>query len=111
MAAQRCPQLFDHLAPSEHPDFYAAQRLTLNVTRVDMVRAGWSPSVRLFEAGACAVPVITDAWPGVDELFRPGHDILVAREANDVVRILRDDVGLFKVGLELYLLAQPVGEL
>ena len=55
-----------------------------------MLRAGWSPSVRLFEAGACGVPVITDAWPGIDVLFRPGHDILVARDGDDVVRILRE---------------------
>ncbi|MFL5926975.1 MAG: glycosyltransferase [Gaiellaceae bacterium] len=83
-------ELVEHLPPPEHPSFYSAQQFTLSVTRTEMMRAGWSPSVRLFEAGACAVPVITDAWPGVDELFRPGHDILVAREAKDVVRILRE---------------------
>jgi spore maturation protein CgeB len=80
----------DHLPPDEHPHFYCAQSFTLSVTRADMLRAGWSPSVRLFEAGACGVPVITDAWPGVDVLFRPGHDVLVARDAADVVRILRE---------------------
>jgi spore maturation protein CgeB len=55
-----------------------------------MRRVGWSPSVRLFEAGACGVPVITDLWPGLDVLFRPGHDILVAHDVNDVLRILRE---------------------
>jgi spore maturation protein CgeB len=80
----------EHLAPVEHPAFYCAQAFTLSVTRADMLRAGWSPSVRLFEAGACGVPVITDRWPGVDVLFRPGHDVLVARDAADVVRILRE---------------------
>jgi spore maturation protein CgeB len=79
-----------HLPPPEHPSFYCAQDFTLSVTRADMLRAGWSPSVRLFEAGACGVPVITDAWPGVEALFRPGHDILVARDAGDVERILRE---------------------
>jgi len=55
-----------------------------------MVRAGWSPSVRLFEAAACGVPVISDSWDGLDAFFRPGVEILVARSAADVVRMLRE---------------------
>jgi spore maturation protein CgeB len=42
----------EHVPPDEHAEFYAASRFTLNVTRADMVRAGWSPSVRLFEAAS-----------------------------------------------------------
>ena len=45
-----------HLPPGEHRGFYNAQRYTLNLTREDMIRAGWSPSVRLFEAAACGTP-------------------------------------------------------
>lgn len=78
-----------HLAPGEHGSFYASQRFTLNVTRREMVRAGWSPSVRLFEAAACAVPVISDWWPGLDSFFEPESEILVARSRGDVVRLLR----------------------
>jgi spore maturation protein CgeB len=78
----------DNLAPSAHPSFYAAQRFTLNVTRANMARAGWSPSVRLFEAGACAVPVISDWWEGLDEFFEPMHEILIADDADDVLRQL-----------------------
>jgi spore maturation protein CgeB len=74
----------EHLPPAEHPRFYAAQRLTVSVTRADMMRAGWSPSVRLFEAAACAVPVVTDPWPGVEDFFAPGSEILVARGPEDV---------------------------
>ena len=55
----------DHLPPGDHAAFYAAQRFTVNVTRAEMVQAGWSPSVRLFEAAACAVPVISDEWEGL----------------------------------------------
>jgi spore maturation protein CgeB len=80
----------EHVAPAGHPAFYCAQEFTLSVTRADMVRAGWSPSVRLFEAGACGVPVITDPWPGIESLFSPGHDVLVARSAREVVQILRE---------------------
>ena len=75
----------EHLAPPAHPGFYAAQRFTLNVTRADMVAAGWSPSVRLFEAASCGVPIISDTWPGLDELFRPDVEILLAEDGEDVV--------------------------
>jgi len=80
----------EHLEPGRHPAFYARQRFTLNLTRPAMVRAGWSPSVRLFEAAACGVPVISDSWDGLDAFFRPGVEILVARSAADVVRMLRE---------------------
>ena len=53
-----------------------------------MVRAGWSPSVRLFEAAACGVPVISDWWEGLDHFFTPGQEILVARSAAEVVQHL-----------------------
>ena len=39
-----------HVAPPDHPAFYSSSRFTLNLTRDDMVAAGYSPSVRLFEA-------------------------------------------------------------
>ncbi len=67
----------EHLPPSEHRAFYNAQRFTLNVTRQEMVRAGWSPSVRLFEAAACGVPIVSDYWPGLEDFFRPGSEILL----------------------------------
>jgi spore maturation protein CgeB len=76
----------EHLPPAAHTGFYAAQRFTLNVTRADMVAAGWSPSVRLFEAAACATPIISDDWPGLEAFFIPGREILVARGGDDVVR-------------------------
>ncbi|HEV2784936.1 MAG TPA: glycosyltransferase [Solirubrobacteraceae bacterium] len=78
----------EHLAPGDHPAFYAAQRFTVNVTRADMVAAGWSPSVRLFEAAACAVPVISDEWEGLAAFFEPGREILVARDTHDVLLAL-----------------------
>jgi spore maturation protein CgeB len=82
----------EHLAPGDHAAFYAAQRFTLNVTRADMVRAGWSPSVRLFEAAACGTPVVSDLWPGLGSFFQPGREILVARSSEDTLRLL-DELG------------------
>lgn len=84
----------DHLSPPEHPGFYRSQRFTLNVTRRDMVEAGFSPSVRLFEAAACGVPVISDRWPGIEEFFRPGEEILLAEGGGDVCGYLREMGGV-----------------
>jgi spore maturation protein CgeB len=78
-----------HVPPSEHPGFYAGSRFTLNLTRADMKMAGWSPSVRLFEAAACGTPVVSDTWPGLEELLAPGREILLAEHADAVLRILR----------------------
>jgi spore maturation protein CgeB len=92
-AAIRWPvnvERFAHLAPSEHAAFYCAQRYTLNATRADMVAAGYSPSVRLFEAAACGVPVISDHWQGIETVLEPDREILIARGTDDVVRVLRD---------------------
>jgi spore maturation protein CgeB len=83
----------EHLPPARHRRFYAEQRFTVNVTRADMARAGWSPSVRLFEAGACAVPVISDAWEGLDAFFAPGREIIVAEQPDEVLRALAEADG------------------
>lgn len=80
----------EHLSPEEHDAFYGSQRFTLNVTRAPMRQWGYSPSVRLFEAAARGVPVISDRWVGLDHYFEPGTEILVVDEAHDVLRILRE---------------------
>ncbi len=79
-----------HLPPDEHRTFYNSQRFALNVTRADMIALGWSPSVRLFEAAACAVPVISDWWTGLDDYFAPGKEILVSRSPQETLGFLRD---------------------
>ncbi len=77
-----------HLNPRWHARFYSSSRATLNVTRRDMVQAGYSPSVRLFEAAACAATLISDNWPGLDTFLTPGEEILLPVDSSDVVRIL-----------------------
>lgn len=79
-----------HLNPRWHPHFYSSSKLTLNVTRRDMVMAGYSPSVRLFEAAACGATIVSDDWPGLDTFFQPGTEILLPTGAHDVVRYIRD---------------------
>jgi len=79
-----------HLPPSLHPVFYSSARWQLNATRADMVAAGWSPSVRLFEAAACGAAIISDRWPGIDHFLTPGKEILLPSTTEEVVQILAD---------------------
>lgn len=88
----------EHVAPQDHPSFYGASRWTLNVTRADMVAAGFSPSVRLFEAAACETAIISDRWNGIETLFKPGESIMLADGPEDVTEVLRSQP------------AAPVGE-
>src|SRR5439155_22531867 len=74
-----------HVAPGDHPRFYAAARATLNVTRRAMAASGWCPSGRLFEAAACAAPVVSDWWDGLDEFFVPEREILIVHTTKDVL--------------------------
>lgn len=79
-----------HLSPREHPSFYSSSRFTLNLTRADMVAAGYSPSVRLFEASACGAALLSDSWKGLDEFLTPGQEILLPHDEYEVADILRN---------------------
>jgi spore maturation protein CgeB len=81
----------EHLPPADHPAFYSASRYTLNVTRADMMAAGWSPSVRLFEAAACGTAIISDVWPGLSDLFAPNREILFADKGEQIIAYLDED--------------------
>ncbi len=80
-----------HVPPPQHPAFYSSSKATLNVTRGAMASFGYCPSGRLFEAAACETPVISDSWPGLEEFFQPGQEILVASSADDVIEAIELD--------------------
>jgi spore maturation protein CgeB len=83
-------QRISHLSPAEHRSFYNSQHFTLNITRTEMIHLGWSPSVRLFEAAACAIPIISDAWSGLETFFAAGREILIAETTTEMQAILHD---------------------
>jgi spore maturation protein CgeB len=74
-----------HVPPADHCAFYCSSPLTLNVTRRAMADIGYCPSGRLFEAAACAVPVLSDVWEGIDEFFEPESEILLARTREEAM--------------------------
>jgi spore maturation protein CgeB len=78
-----------HLSPPDHPAFYSSSRFTLNLTRDEMVIAGYSPSVRLFEASACGAAIISDHWKGLEQFLSPKREVLLPKDAYEVAQILR----------------------
>ena len=81
-------RLLEHVPPHEHAALYGSSPLTLSVTRAPMAALGHCPSGRLFEAAACGVPVLSDAWDGLDAFFTPGEEILIANSAEDTLAAL-----------------------
>lgn len=80
----------EHLSPSMHRSFYNSQRFTLNITRAEMIRSGYSPSVRLFEAASCGTPIISDYWEGIETFFDRGREILIASSVRDIIEYICD---------------------
>jgi spore maturation protein CgeB len=77
-----------HMPPPEHPAFFCSSRLTLNITRGPMAASGFCPSGRLFEAAACGTPIVSDSWPGIEEFFEPGKEILIASTSEEMLAAL-----------------------
>ena len=82
-------QWISHLSPDQHAEFYSRQTFTVNVTRKAMRDLGHSPSIRLFEAAACGIPVISDYWEGLSSFFEIGKEILVCESTLQVVQLLK----------------------
>jgi spore maturation protein CgeB len=78
-----------HIPPPDHPAFYSSGKFTLNLTRDDMVVAGYSPSVRLFEASACGTAILSDRWDGLEDFLTPGEEVLLPNDAAEVAAILK----------------------
>jgi spore maturation protein CgeB len=78
-----------HIGTDLHNKVNCSARMVLNVNRESMAEVGFSPPTRVFEAAGAGACLITDEWRGVDTFFKPGHEILLARDTNDIVEHLR----------------------
>ncbi|HEX6940819.1 MAG TPA: glycosyltransferase [Longimicrobiales bacterium] len=79
-----------HVPTALHNVVNCSARLVLNVHREAMARNGYSPATRMFEAAGAGACQITDAWPGIEAFFEPGREVLVAADAEDVARWVRE---------------------
>jgi spore maturation protein CgeB len=73
------------------PEVFAQFRATVHIPRRPYVEAlRGVPTIRVFEALACGIPLISCWWDDCEGLFRSGRDFLVARTPGDMRRALRD---------------------
>ena len=77
-----------HVYTRDHNAFNCSARAVLNVNRDSMASYGFSPPTRIFEAAGAAACLITDAWEGIETFLTPEREVLVAHDADDVVRHL-----------------------
>src|SRR5205814_2861837 len=78
-----------HVYTPDHNAFNCTPRAVLNISRASMARYGFSPATRVFEAAGAGACLITDAWTGIEQFFVPGHEILPAACAEEVISWLR----------------------
>jgi spore maturation protein CgeB len=83
--------LANHLVPR----VFAGAALTVHIPRRPYVRMlPGIPTIRVFEALACSIPLISTPWEDCEHLFRPGEDFLqvaTGREMTAAVRMLLAD--------------------
>lgn len=86
----------------EVPEAFAAARFTVHVPRRPYVAAlPGIPTIRVFEALACGIPLVSAPWDDREHLFRPGVDYWIARDGAHMRDLLRDLEHDPSVGAEL----------
>jgi spore maturation protein CgeB len=74
----------------EAPRVFARYGVTVHVPRRPYVAAlPGIPTIRVFEALACGIPLVSAPWSDAEGLFDPGDDFLVARDGSEMQRHLR----------------------
>lgn len=79
------------LANADVPKVFAQHRVTVHIPRRPYrEQLAGIPTIRMFEALACGIPLISAPWPDIEGLFRPGKDFLFARDGAEMRQRLRD---------------------
>jgi spore maturation protein CgeB len=77
------------------PQIFAKAQATVHVPRGPYVKAlPGIPTIRMFEALACGIPLVSAPWDDVEGLFEPGRDYLVAKNQAEMKRhlnLIRND--------------------
>ncbi len=79
------------IANAEAPLAFAQHRVTVHIPRRPYVQTlPGIPTIRVFEALACGIPLISAPWDDAEDLFRPGKDYLIARDGSEMTRLLKE---------------------
>jgi spore maturation protein CgeB len=83
------------IANTDVPAAFARHRVTVHVPRRPYVAAlPGIPTIRVFEALACGIPLVSAPWHDSEGLFRPGTDFLSVADGEEMTasleNVLRD---------------------
>ena len=74
----------------EAPGVFARWKMTVHVPRGPYVRAlPGIPTIRVFEALACGIPLVSAPWQDAENLFEPGQDFWTARDGSEMKQKLQ----------------------
>lgn len=80
------------------PEVYAGYRMTVHIPRRPYVEALLGvPTIRVFEALACGIPLVSAPWHDTEHLFSPGKDFLMVEngaQMTEALATLRNDTDL-----------------
>lgn len=95
-------QYCDWLPNYRVPEAFARARVTLHIPRGPYVQqVPGIPTIRVFEALACGIPLVCSPWPDIEELFCSGRDYLLAHNGEQMRKHLRDVLEDYTLGEEL----------
>jgi spore maturation protein CgeB len=78
-------------ANADVPRLFAQHAVTVHIPRRPYVtHLPGIPTIRVFEALACGIPLVSAPWSDVEDLFRANRDYLLARDGDEMTRLLRD---------------------
>ncbi len=77
-----------HVPTADHNRVNCSASMVLNINRASMAEFGFSPPTRVFEVAGAGTCLLCDDWPGISDCFEPDSEILVVKNAEDVVAAL-----------------------
>jgi spore maturation protein CgeB len=84
------------------PDAFRHYRVTLHIPRRPYVSALHGiPTIRVFEALACGIPLISSPWNNVEGLFKLGEDFLLARSGEEMTTLIQGVLSDSKMAAQL----------
>lgn len=90
------------IANADAPKAFAAHKVTMHIPRRPYVQSlPGIPTIRVFEALACGIPLLSAPWEDAENLFRPGKDFLFAQNGTEMQRLLRDVIEDPELGRDL----------
>jgi spore maturation protein CgeB len=79
------------IANAEAPEAFSQYKMTVHIPRRPYVEnLPGIPTIRVFEALACGIPLISAPWDDAEHLFRPGRDFLTVRDGREMKAAMRD---------------------